>query len=200
MNYQEYEKAKKESVRNPILLVTYDERRGVSSDPNTKMREFRVSVVHNCPENPGSPINYGNHSYQDTKYKLDFDNILIRAWGFDRNDMDGNDKYGVWGFELEYYSPLSVDLRRSERMLKTLKNIQRKLDNYRQEFGDANSFDSYLMRIAKAIGSKEVWVKGKKTSSAWGYAGYEYHKYSVADTNLALHKAKAVYESGFATR
>ena len=194
MSYQE---DKLKSLRKPVLLVRYNEERGISADPNEKMIEFRINVVYIDSES-GKPQNYTDYDYNDTKYNMDFDDMLIRSVGFTGRDYV--DKYGMYNYDVSYHNVYDADLRRVERMVRTLRKIHNKLDKYRQDFGNVDSFDSYLKRVAKSIGCKDIWVIGQKKSSAWGYAAYDYHTYGIEEADAALAKAKAVYASGFSTR
>jgi hypothetical protein len=196
-DYNDYYEEKLKAMRKPVLLVRYNEESGISSDPNEKMLEFRVSVVYIDPDE-GTPNNYRDYDRNETKYNLDFDDMLIRGVGFSgRNYVD---KWGMGDYSVTYHNVYALDLREAESKVKTLRNIYRKLDKYRQEYGIAESFDSYLMRVAKAIGSKVILVMGRKTSHKWGYAGYEYFEYSIKDAEIALSKAIACYKDGFGTR
>jgi hypothetical protein len=192
-DYNDYYNKKLKAMRKPVLLVYYNEEKGILSDPNEAMLEFRVSVVYMCPDE-GIPLNYRDYDRNETKYNLDFDDMLIRGVGFSgRNYVD---KWGMGNYGVSYHNVYDLELREAEAKAKTLRNIDRKLDKYRQEYGIVESFDAYLMRVAKAIGSKTIMVRGRKTSHKWGYAGYEYFDYGIPDAELALSKAISCYKDG----
>lgn len=60
-----------------------------------------------------------------------------------------------YGWHVEYRQVYSVDLAQAERMVKTLRTIERKLAKYQAELGYPESFVAYAARVAQAIGAKQ---------------------------------------------
>jgi hypothetical protein len=67
-----------------------------------------------------------------------------------------NDNQEPYGWTLCYLQPYRVDLGNVERMHKTLKTIQRKLDAMTENEGCATSFGQYVVRFARAIGARKI--------------------------------------------
>ena len=53
-----------------------------------------------------------------------------------------------YGHQIEYHDMYTINLRSAERMLKTLKKINRGIDRLYAKFGPENSFSDYAVRIA----------------------------------------------------
>ena len=60
-----------------------------------------------------------------------------------------------YGYRLEYKA-YSVEQPAAEKMVKTFKKIEKKMEAYRQEWGNPVDFGSYAMRFLKAIGGTAV--------------------------------------------
>lgn len=64
---------------------------------------------------------------------------------------DDDRKHGLYGFECHYQDVYSVNLRQAERMAKTLKTIETRLDKLVTKYGHPTTFGAYLARVAEAI-------------------------------------------------
>ena len=74
----------------------------------------------------------------------------------------------LYGYRLEY-KPYNVELEDAEKMVKTLRKINKKMEGYRQEWGNPQNFGDYAMRFLKAIGAGGVL---RQTSRGRG-SGYD---------------------------
>jgi hypothetical protein len=63
----------------------------------------------------------------------------------------------LYAFEARYHSIYSVDTRKAESMLKTLRKVSKALEAAEAEYGWATDYPEFARRILKALGIKEVW-------------------------------------------
>jgi len=90
-------------------------------------------------------------------------NLQARCQGDDNSRKREAGREQVYGFDFEYHDVYSVDLRKAERMAKTLKAVSVKLDKINETRGYVQSFGEYVGRIAEAIGAKGIGVDLDKT-------------------------------------
>jgi hypothetical protein len=70
--------------------------------------------------------------------------------------MKDQPEWHVYGWTADFSQPYHVDLERAEHMVKTLKAVKAGLDKMKLEDGDVQSFGQYCLRIAKALGCKQM--------------------------------------------
>lgn len=89
----------------------------------------------------------------------EFSELEISAY---REERDGVVHW--WGYGIEYKGVYSLDLRRAEVIVKTLRSIERKMDKLRDRFGYVSDFPSYLAYVADALGCQSGSPFGVHTS------------------------------------
>jgi hypothetical protein len=86
----------------------------------------------------------------------------------------------VYGFnQLEYRDEHSIDLGKAERMVKTLKAIERKLAKLAEVRGYARTYPEYIGRLAEVLGAKGIVVERSQQSREM--TGERYEWLSVGD-------------------
>lgn len=89
-----------------------------------------------------------------------------------------------YGWKVEYRDVYSVDLRRADTMLKTLRKVERGLTRIQTELGYPETFPAYLARVAKVLGIKRFgWRVGERNGHS--YSDNEY-RWTDAD-GMAYH-------------
>lgn len=84
-----------------------------------------------------------------------------------------------YGFKVEYREAFSVDLRRADAMVKTLRKVERGLTRIQTELGYAETFPAYLARVAKVLGIKQFgWRIGDRDGPL-----YEHNRYHWTDAS-----------------
>lgn len=95
------------------------------------------------------------------------------------------DEYRVkrrqWGESYGYHDLSRIDLRQAEAMAKVLKLVGKRLEKFREEEGQYESFGQYVARVARAIGASILLVQKNfermtSRSSAWADNGYVAHR------------------------
>ena len=86
----------------------------------------------------------------------------------------------LYGYRLAY-KPFSIEQHEAEKMVKTFKKIEKKLEGYRQEWGNPVDFGSYAMRFLKAIGATGILRLRKVGRETCNYDGNEYQSLSITE-------------------
>jgi hypothetical protein len=103
---------------------------------------------------------YGcDDTYSDGPY---YSNLRISCQGDDKSRT--RDREAVYGFSCEYHDIYTVDLRKAERMVKTLRAINGKLEKMNESRGYVTSFGEYVGRLAEAVGAKGIGIKREQPS------------------------------------
>ena len=90
---------------------------------------------------------------------------------------DADEPRRLYGFEIEYRNVFTVDRREAERMAKTLRTIDARMDKVIERFGRPTTFGAYLLRVANAIGATRfIFQNGR--SKGWSH---EDHDYDICD-------------------
>jgi hypothetical protein len=84
--------------------------------------------------------------------------LRIRCQGDSDSRTRAADREQVYGFTVDYQDQYSVDVRKAERMYKTLKTIATKMEKIQEARGYVRSFGEYIGRVAEAIGAKGIGI------------------------------------------
>ena len=84
------------------------------------------------------------------------------------NDEDG-DRRRLYGFDVRYRDVYSLDLYRAEKMVKTLRKVDRSLRKQRDEGGETRNVAVYIGRVARAIGAKHIVFEKDKAATGYRY-------------------------------
>lgn len=96
----------------------------------------------------------------------------------------------AYGWRVEYAQPYSVDLRRAEMMVKTLRKVQRGLDRMERDLGYAESFGAFVARVGKVLGvSRYGWIS-EHGEVSWQYSDNTYRWTDAA--GMGLHLSRVV--------
>lgn len=87
-------------------------------------------------------------------------------------DTDRDETFS-YGWSTEYRSIHSIDLKDAERIVKTLRSIEKKLHNLEKQRGRCNSFGEYTGRVCEALNVTEIYFYTHKAQSC-KYADSEY--------------------------
>ena len=101
-------------------------------------------------------------------------------------DMVRDGERGLYAWSFEYHDAYTVDLPRAEIMVKTLRDIRRKMDKVDARLGSADRFATYVMRVALALDISKFVV----------LSGTTYDDYRVLDNGSAIYWIDA-QERGF---
>lgn len=115
-------------------------------------------------------------TWDSPKYPLYMENLQINCQ-YDRNNME-NGLITPYGQEV-CYKPHMVGIKRAEKMVKTLKTINKRMDKYYQEWGNAQDFAGLVLRFLKAVGAEAILMKVSKGSDGFFYADSCYREYGL---------------------
>lgn len=102
-------------------------------------------------------------SYDRRKDGLHFsDGLRVVSQGTNAEYDGSTDKRHLYGFELEYREPFSVDARKASAMAKTLRTLERKLRALAEKQGRPTTFGQYVGQVAQAVGAKRFYVQHDK--------------------------------------
>lgn len=87
---------------------------------------------------------------------------------------------GVYAWETEYYEASYIDLPRVRAMAKTLETIDRGMKRMAKEWGDPSTYGQYVLRVAKAIGAKELIFQSKRCKGR-SYDEMDLHRRDLAE-------------------
>lgn len=85
----------------------------------------------------------------------------------------------AYGFKVSYHEPFRVDIRNCEKMVKTLRKIEKKINKLNDEFGEPRTFGEYVSRFAKAVGAKTVIFYEDYDNINLSYDNNHYREYKV---------------------
>lgn len=120
----------------------------ISSDITSgEYGHVKAAIVERDPET--SELLGFRSDYEDKEYEYYQD--LIVDGQTHRGNKDGSSSYG-WKI---MYRPFTVTEREAGKMYKTLSKLNKKMDKYYNEEGQADTFGEYVSRVAKAAGVKE---------------------------------------------
>lgn len=104
--------------------------------------------------------------------------IGCQGSGEQRRQEDGRPH--IYGWEVEYHHPWSVDRERAEQMAKTLAVIERKLRALRERFGAPHTFGQFVTRVANAIGADTILRDRSQRGTSW-YSEADFQQLSIGD-------------------
>lgn len=162
--------ANKQSTWKIGLYVCYDPfkpQQRISGDRPTWTVEIR-------------PVTIGDHpsSYTDTidptrvtnpNDRTDYNGLMLQDFvitTYVSDEADGTRR--TWGWSKGYRSPYSVDTRDAERMAKTLKTIDRRMEAQRATDGYPDNFIAYVRHIAKAMKAEAIVFATNR--GGWSYS------------------------------
>lgn len=144
---------------------------------------FAVTFVYLSDET-GKPRNFSDSSWDIEAQKDDLNYLRISA----QYNTSEHTPQEAYGWSVEYHDSLSIDLRRANSMIKTLRKIDRKLKAFSKKWGDPSSFADYVIRVANALGAKAIMSRDKYTASSngWSYDSMDYREWPVNEAKYAL--------------
>jgi hypothetical protein len=106
--------------------------------------------------------------------------LRIASWGDsgdglanDAAPTDGRSRRRLQFFEVEYRQVYSIDTRTAERMLRTLRTIERKMARIVAEDGPTDLFPTYVRRVARILGIRHItWKVGNSGSGTYNALDY----------------------------
>jgi hypothetical protein len=78
------------------------------------------------------------------------------------------------GEPLEYREIFSLDVRRAESMVKTLRRLTKKIDALKAKYGEPQDFAGYLHYLALAVSGGAPRFARKTSGRGWSYDDSEY--------------------------
>lgn len=126
-----------------------------------------------CPANPSS---------DELVNGLYLTDLFITAQGNNEDPTigqaaDSDRARRLYAFELEYRHIHAVDLSKAERMARTLRKVEDRLEKLRAEYGPTRSFGQWARLVAMALGAEKFAMKVRDRSAT--YAENEWHLYSL---------------------
>jgi len=85
-----------------------------------------------------------------------------------------------YGYRLEYKA-FAVELEGAEKMVKTLRKIGKKMELYRQQWGNPQDFGSYAMRFLKAISAAGILIETGRRRQSAGYDDLDFQPWDVTE-------------------
>jgi len=98
-----------------------------------------------------------------------------------RGQYDGTN--GWYGWEVEYHRPYSVRLHEAEAMVKMLRLIRKRYNQYSEDFGYAKTTEDHVKRFAKAVGCQRFRIQDN---------GYNCDKHGWSEYNATEGTDRAV--------
>jgi hypothetical protein len=93
------------------------------------------------------------------------------------SQANGDNRESLYGWGVEYRDTYTtLDLRACERMAKTLRTIERKLEALSAKYGRPDSFPAFVARVADAVGADSIVFSQKDHQT---HNGYENTVYSI---------------------
>ena len=164
---------KRDTTANPTRLYLSTKREGGYFHLNATVVEIR-------PDDDYSVKNWGKVRNVDMSNGRFVDDLYITSQGSDEDRTRSDQGRQLYAWEIEYHT-YSVRLDRAERMVKTLKAIEKDLARMTAKLGRPLSFGQYLGRIAISLGCLGFVVKHGKGRGEWGYDAAEHRFLSIAD-------------------
>lgn len=96
-----------------------------------------------------------------------------------QGEGDSREK-GVYAWDAEFHPTGGIDLARAKAMHKVLEAIQRKTQQMDKEWGRPQTYGQYVLRIAKAIGAKEMIRQGPHCRGR-SYEDMDLHRKELAE-------------------
>lgn len=117
------------------------------------------------------------------------DDLRVSSQG--TNDWVKTDPASVqlYGWEVEF-QPYSVTLGKAEKIVKTYRVINKRLDRLREQRGSAATYGEFVARVGEALGAKQMIFPGKRTGH--DYAS-EMDQPDTRITTLAQGRAQIEY-------
>ena len=160
-----------------LLLVNKSENDAIKE--NDKFINYNLTVVY-LSENK-KPRNVRHSEFDgDKPYKF-FDNIQVSGLV-----STGHER--AFGFHVEYRDVFSVKQNSVEKMYKTLKKINKKLNKYDNEDGRTDNFGTFVYRAAKAMGIKKIIFHNDYNNIHSHYDRNEYTIYTLSKGIEILNK------------
>lgn len=101
--------------------------------------------------------------YEDETFNgLWLDGLKVRSQGADRDTPRH-----LYGFKVDFHEVYSVDLRKAQKMVKTLSTLDKRMEKLDQKFGRVDSFSAYLLRVAAALGATRLVISKERGRSEW---------------------------------
>jgi len=108
--------------------------------------------------------------------------------GLEVNCQMDSEEYreGPYGFKIEYRDVYAADLYKVNKMQKTLKKINNKMNKFADDFGNVKTFGEYVVRVANTIKAKTIvfFKNDEPQSTNYSMNNYDYYK----DKNQAIER------------
>lgn len=162
------------------LLVTTKQEQGyfhvsaypVTIGPNAWEQRSRIDGSFAYPDIHSRTI---RNASDDLVNGLDLNNLLAYSQGHD----EAADRK-LYGWEVRYHNVYTVDLRKAERMTKTLRTVEKRMEKLTASYGHPATYGAYLARVARAIGATTFVFHKDGGRTGWCHSETEY---TFRDTN-----------------
>lgn len=114
---------------------------------------------------------------------MDLSDLYIGSQGCDEDSPRR-----LYGWEIHYRDVHSIDRRRAERMARTLKSIEARMERTNAKYGRATTFGGYVLRVADAIGATRIVLReaSEKASRGWSYDHSSHRILDLRDGQYAV--------------
>jgi len=147
--------------------------------------EITISLVKR--DEAGKIRNFSD--FEDQDLSLFFPDIQLRTFYTVKNH-EVSEFYG-WSIE---YKPHAVDLPKAEKMVKTLKLINRRLEKIAAQWGPARYFGEYALRFLKATGAAGLLKLVSSRPGGWSYDDSEYRAVALPGVPALVSNERTDYE------
>jgi hypothetical protein len=156
----------------PHLAILYGQDNEPSIIDRNPMLRFRLSIVRVMDDGRIRNLDSSGHEVEKN-----LDNLSI---GATMEYSERNPDTRPWGFHTVYRNVYQVEAFSAKRMARVLSALNKRLDKMTAEYGMPESFGTYVMRVAKALGIKTFVYK----QAGKGY-NYDDNEYAVVAISAA---------------
>ena len=169
-----------------VGLFNHDKPKNIHSDWDNTGR-LDVTLVKRLEE--GQIRNFSD-SWGDEGLPYHLADLRVRCF-YTVKDRQVKD---VFGWKVEYH-PHAVDLARAEKMIKTLRKIERKLEAISAQWGRPESFGEFVQRVLKVIGADGMVRRiGDARGASWSYDGSKWGSVRLVDVKFEILSELADYQ------
>lgn len=159
----------------PLYLIVTEERSYGYFHLSARIASDRCEDGHRWPY--GLSDRYDGPLYSD---------LVARCQGDTGSQQSTDRESAVYGFgPLEYRERHSTDLRDAERMVKTLKSLDRGLAKLAETRGYARSYGEFIGRLAEVLKCKGIAMQ--RTHEHAAMMGHTWEWLSIGDGVRAIH-------------
>jgi len=143
----------------------------------TEQTEHGYYHIYACPvvlhtERPGSIRNANDWTTVKGGWFLDNFHVYSQGNPEDVTRLTNTRGAHLYGFEASYRTS-TVDLSRAEKMVKTLRKLEKALDKLNVARGYVTSYGEYVTRIAEVFGCEFLVFPTRPARGSWSYDDVE---------------------------